>query len=63
MKTRNLVEMHAILREKVCYEKLVDYESRLSQIKFPLVQVFRGLHELNFLEIYIYVNKSIFTDV
>lgn len=55
--------MHAILREKVCYEKLVDYESRLSQIKFPLVQVFHGLHELNFLEIYIYVNKSIFTDV
>ena len=55
--------MHAILQEKVCYEKLVDYESRLSQIKFPLVQVFRGLHELNFLEIYIYVNKSIFTDV
>ena len=35
---------------------MLDYESKLSQIKLPLFQVFRGLHEFNFLEVYIYVN-------
>ena len=35
------------------------YKSKLLQIKLPLFHVFHGLHELNFLEIYVYVNKAI----
>ena len=40
------------------YYEITDYESKLSRIKLPLFQVFRGLHEFNFIEIYIYINKT-----
>ena len=46
-------------RGKGCYEILIDYESKLSQIKFPLFYIFHELHEFSFLEIYISVNKAI----
>ena len=37
---------------------MLDYKSKLLHIKLPLFHVFRGLHESNYLEIHIYVNKA-----
>ena len=42
-------EMHTMQREKVCYEILFDYKSKLLQIKLPLLHLFHGLYEFNFL--------------
>ena len=53
--------MHTMRWEKICYE-IYNYKSKLSQIKVPLFYFFCGLYEFNFLEIYIYVNKSDITD-
>ena len=45
------------MRSEVCY-KILDYEPKRLQIQLPLIQLFRGLHEFSFLEIYIYVDKA-----
>ena len=52
MKIRDKIEVHIIQWEEVFYETL-DYESKLS-----LFHIFHGLHEFNFLDIYIYVDKA-----
>ena len=57
-KTRNLIDMHIIRWEEISREVL-DYESKLLQIKIPFFHVFHGWHEFNFLKKYIYVNKAI----
>ena len=50
--------MYTMPWEEVCYE-ILDYKSKLLQIKLPLFHIARGLlHEFNFLEIYTYVNKA-----
>ena len=41
--------------EVIC--EILDYESKILQIKLPLFHVFHGLHESNFLKINIYVIK------
>ena len=49
--------MHSMRWEKNYYE-ILDYKSKHLQIQLPLFHVFRGFHEFNFLEIYIYVDKA-----
>ena len=46
---RESIEMHTMKREKVCYEILFDYQSKLLQIKLTLLHIFHGLHNFNFL--------------
>ena len=46
---RESIEMHTMQREKVCYEILFDYQSKLLQIKLTLLHIFHGLHNFNFL--------------
>ena len=49
--------MRTMRLEEVCYETL-DYDFKPLQIKLPLFHFSHGLHEINFLEMCIYVNKQ-----
>ena len=52
-----IVKNKLMRRDEVCHE-ILDYISKLVQIKLPLFHVFRGLQEFSFLDIYIYVSKA-----
>ena len=56
VKTRNQIDMHIIPWREVC-SQIFEQESNF-HILFPHFGVFGGRHELNFLKIYIYVNKA-----
>ena len=51
--------MDTVRWEKVCYKILADYESKCSQIKHPLFNVFGGLHEFRFsINIFMFMKQS-----